>query len=43
MNYEISLQNGEEAGQTVKHLHLHLIPKHKNPGLERLSDLARSK
>jgi bis(5'-adenosyl)-triphosphatase len=33
LNYEMTIQNGEEAGQTVKHLHMHLVPKHKNPGI----------
>lgn len=27
--YEIFLQNGKDAGQTVNHAHLHLIPKSK--------------
>jgi bis(5'-adenosyl)-triphosphatase len=40
--YEIILQNGEEAGQTVKHVHLHLISKDRIAGLERDSDKARS-
>ena len=24
--------NGEEAGQTVKHFHMHMIPRYKNDG-----------
>jgi len=27
--YQIFAQNGKEAGQTVQHCHLHLIPKGK--------------
>jgi bis(5'-adenosyl)-triphosphatase len=42
-SYEIFLQNGKEAGQSVYHVHLHLIP-HKGPieGLERKEDDIRS-
>jgi diadenosine tetraphosphate (Ap4A) HIT family hydrolase len=28
--YILPLQDGEEAGQTVNHLHVHLIPTNKN-------------
>lgn len=29
-SFTITLQDGEEAGQTVKHLHFHIIPRNKN-------------
>jgi diadenosine tetraphosphate (Ap4A) HIT family hydrolase len=28
--YEIFMQNGKDAGQTVNHVHLHLMPKYQN-------------
>lgn len=34
--YDLSLQEGEAAGQTVDHLHLHIIPRH--PGDLRTRD-----
>lgn len=38
-SYEIFLQNGKDAGQTIGHVHLHLIP-HSKPieALERKED-----
>jgi len=29
-SYNIGLNDGPEAGQTIPHLHLHLIPRYKN-------------
>ena len=31
--YKIVQNNGEEAGQTVFHFHMHLIPRHKDDGV----------
>ena len=28
MQYEMTVQNGRDAGQTVGHVHIHLCPKH---------------
>ena len=28
-SYNIGINDGEEAGQTIKHLHIHLIPRYK--------------
>ena len=30
VTYEIFLQNGKDAGQTVYHVHLHLVPHYKS-------------
>lgn len=32
--YDISVQNGKDAGQTVPHVHLHLVP-HLAPNMEK--------
>lgn len=44
IEYQIFCQNGKDAGQTVQHCHLHLIPKkpQEDGRLERMSDKARS-
>ena len=41
VEYQVFCQNGKDAGQTVPHCHLHLIPKgpRDEPGLERQSQL----
>lgn len=30
--YNIGINDGEYAGQTIKHMHIHLIPRYKNDG-----------
>ena len=44
IEYQIFCQNGKDAGQTVPHCHLHLIPKKEKDesGLERQEDKVRS-
>ena len=34
--YEVYMQNGKEAGQTVNHAHLHLVPIDREKHLEAL-------
>ena len=43
-SYQIFCQNGKDAGQTVAHMHLHLIPKDKKDRseIERDEDKVRS-
>ena len=43
IEYQVFCQNGKEAGQTVPHCHLHLIPKKAGDesGLERKGDQVR--
>ena len=41
LEYQIFCPNGKEAGQTVNHLHLHLIPLAQPAGLERKDDKVR--
>jgi len=31
--YNVDIHNGEVAGQSVQHLHIHIIPRHKDDGL----------
>lgn len=40
--YQIFIQNGKDAGQTVNHAHLHLIPNQEKEGLERKEAIIRS-
>ncbi len=35
MQYEMTVQNGKDAGQTVGQVHIHLCPKHIEHALER--------
>ena len=28
VQYDMTVQNGKDAGQTVMHVHIHLCPKH---------------
>lgn len=28
MQYDLTIQNGKDSGQTVFHVHIHLCPKH---------------
>lgn len=31
-NFNIGINDGEDAGQTIPHLHIHLIPRHSDDG-----------
>jgi len=44
LEYQIFCPNGKDAGQSVNHLHLHLIPvpKAEQAGLERKDDKIRT-
>jgi diadenosine tetraphosphate (Ap4A) HIT family hydrolase len=42
-SYEIFLQNGKEAGQSINHVHLHLVPNSRSiEFLERKEEEVRS-
>jgi histidine triad (HIT) family protein len=34
MDYNLIVNGGENAGQTIKHLHVHYVPRSKNDGLK---------
>jgi diadenosine tetraphosphate (Ap4A) HIT family hydrolase len=41
VQYELTIQNGKDAGQTVSHVHIHLCPKPQGDnaaGLEKAKD-----